>query len=261
MFDGVVTLGNHQTYLIEYAHKYFNHSTEFHSVIYSDHSILNRQPYHTDLMNKYHRSADDLIMPQVNKHMHQYTKRSILPIPKNKFCYTRIVADERFLAHFSGSSVQNAISQILYMFTTVQKIFRDADFDDDGEPDNITVSLLETTILTAADPEKYGNDNISRSSLLDLFSKQNNSRFCVALLLTYRDFSGFLGEYSQGNLQTRHGICRKFNTAVVTLNLRGRKQTPYIGALTIAHGFGHSFGSYVSGYFIYFPQIIYYAFC
>ena len=125
----MVTLGNHQTYLIEYAHKYFNHSTEFHSVIYSDHSILNRQPYHTDLMNKYHRSADDLIMPQVNKHMHQYTKRSILPIPKNKFCYTRIVADERFLAHFSGSSVQNAISQILYMFTTVQKIFRDADFE------------------------------------------------------------------------------------------------------------------------------------
>ena len=247
MFDGVVTLGNHQTYLIEYAHKYFNHSTEFHSVIYSDQSILNRQPYHTDLMNKYHRSADDLIMPQVNMHMHQQTaKRSILPIPKNKFCYTRIVADERFLASFSGGSVQNALSEILYMFAIVQGIFRNADFDDDGEPDNITVSLLETTILTAADPEKYGNDNISGRSLHQLFSKQNNSRFCLALLLTYRNFNNYILFYNPGRLRTNYGICKKFNTAVVTLNFRGRKQTPFIGGLTIAHGFGHSFGAHVS---------------
>ena len=42
-----------------------------------------------------------------------------------------------FLTNFSGGSVQNALSEILYMFSVVQQIYRNADFDDDGEPDNI----------------------------------------------------------------------------------------------------------------------------
>ena len=178
-------------------------------------------------------------MPRFKTHV----KRGLLPIPKNKFCYTRVVADDRFLTNFSGGSVQNALSEILYMFSVVQQIYRNADFDDDGEPDNITVSLLETTILTTPDPDNYGSDNISSLSLLNLFSNQSdNSRFCVSLLLTYRDLNGYLGRYNYGEPGTQIGICRRFNSAVVTLNLRGRKQIPFIGALTIAHGFGHNFG-------------------
>ena len=233
----------HETYLIENAHKYFNRTTEFHSVIYSDQSIIRHQPYH-DLINQSVYDLADQIMPQVE---HQLTKRRMLPIPKNKFCYTRLVADYRFLRYYSGGSVRKALSDILYMFSVVQRIFRNADFDDDGEADNITVSLLETTILTAPDPRRYGSNYISRTSLMRLFSSQpENSRFCNALLLTYRDFNGYIAQYYFGRPGTSYGICRRFNTNVVTLNLRGRRQSTFIGALIIAHVFGHNFGAPVS---------------
>ena len=185
------------------------------------------------------------------------TKRAST-IDGRQFCQIRVVADERFLGIFNGD-VQAAMSEILVMFASVQQIYRETDFDSSGGPDNVTPQLVNPTIITQANPGLYGDNSITVNSLLDLFSQQDQSQYCLALLLTYRDFAngvlglawvaqpagGQVGGICQGQVSLSIGT-RWLNTAVVTLLNFGQRQPRSVTIVTIAHEFGHNFGSPVS---------------
>ena len=184
------------------------------------------------------------------------TKRAST-IDGRQFCQIRVVADERFLGVFGD--VQSAMSEILVMFASVQQIYRGTDFDNSGGPDNVTPQLVDPTILTQANPSLYGDSSITVNNLLDLWSQQDHSRFCLALLLTYRDFAngvlglawvaqpagGQVGGICQGRVGLSVGD-RWLNTALVTLLNFGQRQPRSVSIITITHEFGHNFGSPVS---------------
>lgn len=275
VFDGVITLSNHQTFHIERAHKFFNYSTDFHSVIYSDNDVVYNHPNQNGsscaIKQDYLAKMKELLRsakptPQ-GSHRHskdntlsgmlKRTKRAST-IDGRQFCQIRVVADERFLGIFRGN-VQEAMSEILVMFTSVQQIYRETDFDSSGGPDNVTPQLVDPTIITQPNPSLYGDSSITVNSLLDLWSQQDHSRFCLALLLTNRDFAngvlglawvaqpagGQVGGICQGQVSLSIGT-RWLNTAVVTLLNFGQQQPRSVSIVTIAHEFGHNFGSPVS---------------
>ena len=146
------------------------------------------------------------------------------------------------------------------MHTQVQEIYRNTDFDGDGRPDNIIPSIARIQVLNQNDPGyRFSASTINVNTFLDLWSQQDHTEFCLALLLTYRDFAnGVLGlawvaEPAGGN---RGGICegrvrlqvgeRSLNTAIVTYLNYGQRQPRPVTVITITHQLGHNFGSHVS---------------
>jgi len=139
----------------------------------------------------------------------------------------------------------------------VQDIYRATDFDRDGTMDGIIPTIARTEILDLNSPGyRFGATTIAVNDFLDLWSQEDHSEFCLALLLTYRDFAqGVLGlawvaEPAGGN---RGGICedrvrlqvgeRSLNTAIVTFLNYGARQPRSVSVITVAHEFGHNFGS------------------
>ena len=96
--------------------------------------------------------------------------------------------------------------------------------------------------------------DIAIDEYLKSWSQLNHEKYCLSLLLTYRDFAkGVLGLAWLAEVNTLGGICEawnapyrmSFNTAVVTFLNHGRTIGDRTATLTIAHEFGHSFGAKV----------------
>lgn len=149
---------------------------------------------------------------------------------------------------------------MIALTSQVQDIYRATDFDRDGTMDGIIPTIARTEILDLNSPGyRFGATTIAVNDFLDLWSQEDHSEFCLALLLTYRDFAqGVLGlawvaEPAGGN---RGGICedrvrlqvgeRSLNTAIVTFLNYGARQPRSVSVITVAHEFGHNFGSPVS---------------
>ena len=93
------------------------------------------------------------------------------------------------------------------------------------------------------------------------WSEIDHDSYCLALLLTYRDFAdGALGLawVADPELETPGGICTKrvlseededrelsFNTAIASFMNYGVRVPRKASVITVVHEFGHSFGSEV----------------
>ena len=266
VFDGVIQTEG-ATYHVEKAHKFFSGPQDFHSIIYHTGDVT--APRATcgvkgQLIQRLQERASHAVPLNDDRNMvygkdkHSRLRRQLTGT--NKFCPVRIAADHLFLEHIGDGSVVNTMSEIVSIIASVQEIFRNTDFDGDNSADGIqpVVSLLE--VLQQSDQGyRYGSTNIAVDEFLDLWSQEDQSIFCLALLLTYRDFdSGVLGlawvaQPAGGNVG---GICedgvrlsaglRYLNTAIVTFLNYGQTQPQSVAVVTIAHEFGHNFGSPVS---------------
>jgi disintegrin and metalloproteinase domain-containing protein 10 len=268
VFDGIIH-SKQGTYHIEKAHKFFDGSQDFHSIIY--HSEAVRIPESATscggvkgkLIQQLNELASTAVPLRDKKLFYGEDRHSRLKrqtISNNRFCPVRVAADHLYLANVGGGSVVNTMSQIASIIADVQEIFSMTRFSGNPQPDLIQPVIVSLEVLDENDRGyRFGADNIAVDDFLDLWSQEDQSEFCLALLLTHRDFAdGVLGlawvaQSAGGN---SGGICedrvvittgeRSLNTGIVTFLNFGQTQPTSVATVTIAHEWGHNFGSPVS---------------
>jgi len=270
VFDGVIKTKS-GSYHIERAHKYFDagSSSDFHSVMYHESDVAHVQSAASscgvkgrilEQMRKKTSHAVPLREGPVyyGDDAHNMMKRQVSS--SNQFCQVRVVADHLFLANEGGGSVANAMSEMATIMNSVGDIFSATDFNGDGRPDGIRTVVAKLEVFQENMPGyRFLRNVITVEDFLDLWSQEDQSDFCLALLLTYRDFSnGVLGLawVAEPNGGNRGGICeelvrlgigdRYLNTGIVTTLNFGQRQPRSVTQVTVAHEFGHNFGSPVS---------------
>ena len=279
VFDGIIATSDGE-YHVESSGKFFSEPRDFHSVIYQTKDVVFPESTcaKADLMNELRkiqatakpvkrqqkrvtpladRSLKDQTLSGLFRNNHQRQKRATT-IDGNRFCQVLVAADSFFNDAIGGGDPEATTAEIVTIFSQVQDIFGDGDFDQDGTPDGI-IPLIATIDILDANTPGFSAPNILVQDFLDLWSQEDHSEFCLALLLTYRDFAnGVLGlawvaEPPGGN---RGGICedpvrisvgtRSLNSAIVTALNFGSRQSRAVIVITISHEFGHNFGAPVS---------------
>ena len=257
----------HEEYNIEVAEKFFDHPVDFHSVIYTTShvdfiTVNDSRPLCgetcTGTVFKNLRKMQSTARPVIEEHNTKLrTKRALSP--DNRFCPILIAADDLFFRNVGGASESTTMNELVSLVTSVNNIFSSADFDFDDTIDSIGFVIKRIEIRLAISPGyRYGAPNIAVTDFLDLWSQENHDAFCLAMLLTYRDFDdGAMGlawtAEPPGGI--RGGICeprltlsvgqRNLNTAIVTFLNYGNRQPRPVTIITMAHQFGHNFGSLV----------------
>lgn len=107
-------------------------------------------------------------------------------------------------------------------------------------------------------------DNLDSSNVLHLNSLKNHNDYCLAYVITARDFAaGTLGLAWVGGASTSGGLCERYraytsdggdngrtemkslNTGLITLVNYGKRVALHVSMLTLAHEIGHNFGAQV----------------
>lgn len=264
LFDGFIQTHPH-TYHVERASKYFDSHQTFHSVMYR--SVDAKVPNKAAGCGASGAILDKLQAMQATARPTQeghivYGKRNKrqVTISDRKYCPMLIAADHLYLSNIGGGKVSATMSELVAVMSEVQTIFQTTDFNNDGTADGIVPLIARMQILDQTDPGyRFGSTLIGVNDYLDIWSQQNHEQFCLALLMTYRDFDkGILGlawvaEAAGGN---RGGICedkvtitvgpRYLNSAIVTALNFNQRQPRSVTVTTVAHELGHNFGSPVS---------------
>ncbi|XP_063833880.1 disintegrin and metalloproteinase domain-containing protein 10-like [Ostrinia nubilalis] len=143
-------------------------------------------------------------------------------------------------------------------------IFRNADFDEDGVPDNIGFSVKYILVLTSEDTnmrvfgELLKEHSIDGRDYLMRFARLRRlSEVCLGVAfsghafhnrtlgLSFTSLGGGMGG-AAGGLCDRRAYGRSFNTLAIAHATSDEKERvpERIAALTLAHEMGHSFGAH-----------------
>jgi disintegrin and metalloproteinase domain-containing protein 10 len=265
VFDGVLHMEN-GTYHVEGAWKFYDGITpsQFHSIIYHEDDVKhhldgNNSSYcgHQELLRKIQESAvplNDNSRPIRSSH---HRDKRVTP-SGNTVCRLNLAVDYLFYTSVGSSSEVVTRNELSTILAEVNSIYSVTDFNFDRTADGVSFYVADITIYTSPNQPSsaYSQPSINVNSFLDLWSQENHDGFCLAMLLTYRDFQGgvlglaWVAEPPGGNIG---GVCtkrsrissgeRSLNTAIVTFLNFGRRQSRSVTIVTISHEFGHNFGS------------------
>ena len=286
MIDGVFNGAIHTQrgkFHVESAHKFFGSAEcrDFHSIIYHEQDVVSPTSLKPsscgvkdEILEKLKSTASQAIplkdSPMLyGKDQHSVLRRQV--DSNNRFCQVRVVGDHLFLARAGRGVIANAMSEMAVLMSAVQDIFESTDFNGDGRADGIQPVIASLEVFESDRPGyNFGRGVILVEDFLDLWSQEDQSGFCLALLLTHRDFDegvlglawvadtigGSRGGICEVEMQVR-GATRFLNTGIVTTLNYGQTQPRSVTEVTIAHEFGHNFGSPVRNHFsLYLRAII-----
>ncbi|XP_049910652.1 disintegrin and metalloproteinase domain-containing protein 10 [Epinephelus moara] len=248
-FEGTIHTDN-GTYHIEPVHRYTSNQTDHHSIIYHEDDMVlpSIRPAsdgfcaaeHLNLLPQSLSSDEEAPVSRVRRTLDE-SKTS---------CLLHLHADHYYCQKFK--SVEAVVGQVSSYMRAVNDIYDKVDFD------GIKLINFKVKTLFVMTEEKK-NDPLSPlyigpEKLLRLFAESNWNDYCLAYVLTNRDYSGTLGLAFEGKPGNAGGICSKQirslkgenisqNTGLVTIQNYGQFLPPRQVQLTFAHELGHSLGS------------------
>lgn len=178
-------------------------------------------------------------------------------------CWLNIVIDHLFYAHITTSGISEtqriaqAAATVRNIVLGANKIYEREDFDGDGNADGINFAIQNINVTTVSTGlgDALSNEFLGVEAVLNYFSENDWSDFCLSYLFTYRDFDdGVLGLAFVAASGSQGGLCHDYtlfsggryktlNTGVVSLFNYGSKVTSTVSLLTFSHEAGHNFGS------------------
>ncbi|XP_073962611.1 disintegrin and metalloproteinase domain-containing protein 17 homolog isoform X2 [Choristoneura fumiferana] len=188
--------------------------------------------------------------------------------PKNtaraRICDLLLLADKEFYEKDANSSLNHVVRRMMHAVAQADIIFRNADFNEDGVPDNIGFSVKYILVLTSNETtarvfgDLLGERTVDGRSFLMRFARLRRlSEVCLGVAfsghafhnrtlgLSFTSLGGGLGG-AAGGLCDRRAYGRSFNTlALAHATGEDTARVPErVAALTLAHEMGHSFGAH-----------------
>lgn len=167
-------------------------------------------------------------------------------------CEVALVSDFLFYSATGQSSVTVTTNTMVSWLSQVTIIYKSTDFTGVGL--GIQLALKQLTIYTDTN-NIYASTTTDSSVFLNLVSQGdpqtgNWNNVCAAHVLTHRTFSGgilglaWVGSQTAGICSTASGG-QSLNTGISTSQSFGTDLPVIVSIITMAHEFGHNFGSLV----------------
>lgn len=182
--------------------------------------------------------------------------------PRYHVCPMLLTADYRFYQSMGQSNMQISMNYLVSLVDRVDVIYKTTEWEPGYS--GFQFQIKKIVIHQNPSPTSADNYNVDRDSkpwgvqeLLEVYSKEDHSAFCLAHLFTYQDFSnGVLGLAYIGTPRSNAvgGICTSvyyagngkrqyLNTGLTTTVNWGRRVLTEEADLVTAHELGHNFGS------------------
>ncbi|XP_067941797.1 disintegrin and metalloproteinase domain-containing protein 10-like isoform X2 [Watersipora subatra] len=280
VFQGIIRTGGQDVYYVdrkEYhpAHSMTKHD-QVHSVIYkrtdvnvdkfSERQRVKRGASGDGFCGARIKSIADWMERMEASHLDQISRVKRQTTPSNNVCNLLIQSDPEMWKYFetlfpvADSMVKQEITAFIrQLVREVNGVYAKADFKGKtGYQLRVDRLVINKTCNSNSD-HWFCNTNLDVSNFLNLNTYTNHNAYCLAYVLTNRDFAdGTLGLAwvakpdslsggicSQYTTYSENGSPRKksLNTGIVTIKNYGERVPVLMSQITFAHEIGHNFGA------------------
>uniref|UniRef100_A0A2A4JGT6 Peptidase M12B domain-containing protein n=1 Tax=Heliothis virescens TaxID=7102 RepID=A0A2A4JGT6_HELVI len=262
------------------AEGYIGEDHQFYGVLHLGNRTLHADPYGYDDPTKFFGvfEDDNMAAPRSRREYAQFNVLDRVPffpfrieerkrvpgVARARICDLLLLADKEFFEKDANSSLNHVVRRMMHAIAQADIIFRNADFNEDGIPDNIGFSVKYILVLTSDETNtRVFGDLLTdkaidgRSYLMRFARLRRLSEVCLGVAfsghafhnrtlgLSFTSLGGGVGG-AAGGLCDRRAYGRSFNTlAIAHATTDELARVPErIAALTLAHEMGHSFGAH-----------------
>ncbi|XP_021204557.1 disintegrin and metalloproteinase domain-containing protein 10 [Bombyx mori] len=259
------------------AEGYVGEDHEFYGVLHLGNKTLHADPYGADDVSKAFGAFENDSMPAPRIRRYSQMDMNLFPyfpfkieehkrspgIATARICDLLLLADIEYFEKDANSSLRHAVMKMMHAIAQADLIFRNADFDEDGMPDNIGFSVKYILVLTSNETNmrvfgdlRTGPAVDGRAYLTRFARLRRLSEVCLGVAfsgytfqnktlgLSFTSLGGGMGG-AAGGLCDRRAYGRSFNTLAISHCTEESGRIPErIVALTLAHEMGHSFGAH-----------------